>query len=44
MLSGYANDPVMADHIKYGFKGILAKPYEMHELDEALQNVMALTG
>lgn len=30
--SGYSNDPVMADHRKYGFKGMLAKPYAIREL------------
>ncbi|MBC8553552.1 MAG: PAS domain S-box protein [Candidatus Brocadiales bacterium] len=42
--SGYANDPVMADHMKYGFKGLLAKPHEIHELDEALHKVMTMTN
>lgn len=30
--SGYSNDPVMADHRKFGFKGVLAKPYAIKEL------------
>jgi DNA-binding NarL/FixJ family response regulator len=38
--SGYANDPIMAEFNKYGFSGVLAKPYEIDELDEALQKVM----
>ncbi len=40
--SGYANDPIMADHMKYGFKGVLAKPHEIHEIDEALQKVITM--
>ncbi len=38
--SGYSDDPIMADFSKYGFSGILAKPYEMYELDETLQKVI----
>ncbi|MBE9532355.1 MAG: PAS domain S-box protein, partial [Proteobacteria bacterium] len=30
--SGYTNDPVMADYRKYGFRGMLAKPYAIREL------------
>jgi PAS domain S-box-containing protein len=30
--SGYSNDPVMADHRKFGFIGMLAKPYAIKEL------------
>ncbi len=39
--SGYANDPVMADHINYGFKSVLAKPHGIYELDETLQKIIA---
>ncbi len=38
--SGYADDPIMAESNKYGFSGVLVKPYEIHELDEALQKVI----
>jgi len=41
VMSGYANDPIMANYKKYGFRGVLAKPHEIHELDEALQKVIA---
>lgn len=34
--SGYFNDPVMADFRKYGFHGVVAKPYTIGELGEAL--------
>ncbi|EKD69302.1 MAG: Sensor protein [uncultured bacterium] len=37
--SGYSNDPVMADHAKYGFKGVLAKPYQIEEMHEILKHV-----
>jgi len=41
VMSGYANDTIMANYKEYGFRGVLAKPHEIHELDEALQKVIA---
>jgi PAS domain S-box-containing protein len=38
--SGYSNDPVMAHYRKHGFKGVVAKPYEIDELSETLQRVL----
>ena len=38
--SGYANNPVMADWAYYGFNGVVAKPYTMAQLQEALHNVL----
>jgi len=38
--SGYSNNPVMADYKKYGFSGVLAKPYKITELSAVLQSVM----
>ena len=38
--SGYFNDPIMADYKKYGFKGVIAKPYEAKELLSVLQRVI----
>ncbi len=38
--SGYSNDPIMADYRKYGFRGIIAKPYKIKELGEILYNVI----
>jgi len=40
VMSGYANDQILANYKKYGFRGVLVKPHEIHELDEALQKVM----
>ncbi len=34
--SGYANDPVMVDYDDYGFCAAIAKPYEMEELSEII--------
>src|SRR5215471_2320267 len=38
--SGYANNPVMADWAYYGFSGVVAKPYTIAQLQEALYNVL----
>jgi signal transduction histidine kinase len=38
--SGYANNPVMADWASYGFSGMVAKPYTITQLQEALHNVL----
>jgi two-component system, cell cycle sensor histidine kinase and response regulator CckA len=34
--SGYSEDPVMSDPVKYGFKTKISKPFRMNELREAL--------
>jgi signal transduction histidine kinase len=39
--SGYANNPVMADWAYYGFRGVVAKPYTMAQLQEALHSVLS---
>ncbi len=38
--SGYSNDPVMTDFDKYGFKGMVRKPYQIHDLEKVLQKVI----
>ena len=35
--SGYCNDPIMGDFRRYGFTGVLAKPYSAQEMSEILQ-------
>jgi PAS domain S-box-containing protein len=38
--SGYSNDPAVADFEKYGFKGILPKPFTTEELGMVLNEVL----
>jgi two-component system, cell cycle sensor histidine kinase and response regulator CckA len=38
--SGYANAPVMSDYARYGFKGVIPKPYKLTELSRTLQKVI----
>jgi len=38
--SGYSNDPIMADFRRYGFKGVVAKPYKLEELSKELHRII----
>jgi signal transduction histidine kinase/ActR/RegA family two-component response regulator len=38
--SGYTNDPTMANYAQYGFRGIIAKPYNVEKLQETLRHVL----
>ncbi|MGC2433415.1 MAG: response regulator, partial [Desulfobaccales bacterium] len=38
--SGYFDDPIMADFQKYGFAGVIAKPYKVAELGKTLNKVL----
>jgi len=38
--SGYADDPVMANHREYGFCGVIAKPYTFNKLATALDQTI----
>jgi len=40
VMSGYANDPVVVDPEKHGFKGVLLKPFDIAELQELLARIM----
>jgi CheY-like chemotaxis protein len=42
--SGYSNDQVLADFQRYGFQGVLAKPYHLEELSTVLQQVIHQTN
>ncbi len=37
--SGYSNDPIMAEHQKFGFSGVIAKPYEIKTLCEIIDSL-----
>jgi CheY-like chemotaxis protein len=39
--SGYSNDPVMADHRKHGFRGVVAKPVRMDALSDAIRDALS---
>jgi PAS domain S-box-containing protein len=38
--SGYSNDPILANHSEYGFRGVVMKPYDIVELGNALHQVL----
>jgi PAS domain S-box-containing protein len=40
--SGYSSDPVLANYRSHGFRGMVAKPYQLDDLTRALRE--ALTG
>lgn len=40
VVSGYSNDPIMAQYQSYGFCGVVTKPYRMIDLNKTLQSVL----
>ena len=40
VMSGYANDPVVMEPKRYGFKGVLAKPFDKPTLEKVLSRVL----
>jgi PAS domain S-box-containing protein len=38
--SGYSNDPVMGDPIKFGFLGAIPKPYKMMEMSRVIHDLI----
>ncbi|MGD0282221.1 MAG: ATP-binding protein [Dissulfurispiraceae bacterium] len=42
--SGYSNDPIMADFKRYGFRGVITKPYKVQELSDTVHGVITGTG
>ncbi len=39
--SGYSTDPIMSDYRKYGFCGVVAKPYKVEELYEVMNRIIS---
>jgi len=42
--SGYSDDPVMAEYEKYGFAGVLRKPYGPEALVATVEGILTGTG
>lgn len=42
--SGYSNDPAITDFRKYGFSGVIAKPYRIKELGRILHEAISQNG
>ncbi|MEK6589500.1 MAG: PAS domain S-box protein [Nitrospinota bacterium] len=40
--SGYSSDPIMSDYKTYGFKGVIAKPYDVQELSRIVSDVISI--
>ncbi len=40
VMSGYSNDPIMADYQRYGFTGALAKPFTMAALRKTVESLL----
>jgi two-component system, cell cycle sensor histidine kinase and response regulator CckA len=38
--SGYSNDPIMSEYRRYGFSGVIAKPYRIEELSQLLYKII----
>jgi CheY-like chemotaxis protein len=38
--SGYSKDPVMSEYRQFGFSGVLAKPFRIKDLSEAVYRVI----
>jgi CheY-like chemotaxis protein len=38
--SGYSDEPVMAHHLEYGFKGLLPKPYKFQDMSRVMGDML----
>jgi len=38
--SGYVHDPLVTEHARHGFRGVLLKPYDLADLGKALSTVL----
>ena len=39
--SGYSTDPIMSEYKKYGFSAVVAKPYNVGQMEKTLHDVLA---
>ena len=39
--SGYSNDPIMAEFRKYGFSGVVPKPYSLEKLGSTVHSLIS---
>jgi DNA-binding NarL/FixJ family response regulator len=39
--SGYSSDPIMAEYKDHGFRGVVAKPYTIKTLSEAVNKIIS---
>jgi DNA-binding NarL/FixJ family response regulator len=39
--SGYSNDPIISSYKKYGFRGVVTKPYRIEQLSWVLRDVLS---
>ncbi len=44
VMSGYANDPVVLEPERHGFKGVLPKPFDRHSLQKVLDRVLGVAS
>jgi PAS domain S-box-containing protein len=44
VFSGYSDDPVMSNYREYGFKGMMAKPFDLQALGKVLNDVLKGPG
>ena len=42
--SGYSSDPIMADYAKYGFCGVITKPYNVNQVSEVISGILNKAG
>jgi FixJ family two-component response regulator len=38
--SGYSDDPIMSDPLKYGFVAAISKPYQIKDLTKIVSSVL----
>jgi len=39
--SGYSNDPIMSSYESFGFSGVIAKPFTIHEVSKTLHKIIS---